>query len=187
MVYAEGDFTKAEKSRQVTNAAKAANEILLRYGLQPMSDTEIEAEIQRGREMAKMDPVELIANILTSEELEWWDRFSWEARVHDANKVYKKHCQLYGMPSKGGMLSNLLDVALSSAEFWGNYREKDIPTYQNQYVPMTKSWRSVLRFVVAVAVDGTSGAIASGGGAVASGVIGGLCSHGADDLLFGDG
>ncbi len=187
VVYAKGDFAKRDKSTRLSTAATAANEILTRYGLEPMSDAEIETELQRGREMAQMDPVELIGTILTPDELAWWDRFSWEAKINDARKVYNKHCQLYGTPAKGGMLSNLLDVSLSSVEFWGPYREKDIPTYQNPHIDqMQKGWRGVLRFIVAVVVDGASGALVSGGGPVASGVVGGLASVGADDLIFGD-
>ncbi len=187
-LYDKGDFAKCAKSTQVSNAATTANEILTRHGLDPMSDTEIEAALQRGRDMAQMDPVKLIASILTTDEMEWWNRFSWEASVSDARKVYNKHCRLYGTPIQGSRLAYLLDVGMSSADFWPEYRKNDIPNYHNPYVPSesAKSWRGVLRFVVAVAVDGGSGALVSGGGPIASGVVGGLASTGADHLIFGD-
>ncbi|MBT4209950.1 MAG: hypothetical protein HOE19_03495 [Candidatus Komeilibacteria bacterium] len=184
LLYAENDFAKREKSSQVSSATTTANEILIRHGLKPMAEADVETELQRGREMAQMDPVQLIESILTPEELIWWDRFSWEAKVFDAKKVYRQHCNLYGAPTEGSMLSNLLDMSLSSAEFWDVYREKDIPTYQNPYIPMTKSWRGVLRFVVAVVVDGGAGAACAAGGPIVSGVVGGLASAGADGMIF---
>ena len=187
-LYAKGDFAKSEKSVQLSNAATIANEIMLRHGLTPLSDTEIEESLQRGRDMAQMDPVELIQNILTPEEQVWWDRFSFEAKIHDARKVYNKHVRLYGAPTEGGTLSYLQDVGVASAEFWSIYREKDIPTYHNPYVPdqAAKSWRGVLRFVVAVVVDGGAGAASAAGGPIVSGVVGGLASTGADHIIFGD-
>ena len=187
-LYAKGDFAKSEKSAQLSNAATAANDILLRHGLTPLSDVEVEEHLQRGREMAQMDPVELIQSILSADEQVWWDRFSWEAKIYDARKVYNKHVRLYGAPAEGSTLSYLVDVGLSSAEFWSVYREKDIPVYRNPYVPdqTAKGWRGVLRFVVAVAVDGGAGAASAAGGPIVSGVVGGLASTGADHIIFGD-
>jgi len=187
-LYAKGDFAKRAKSSQVSSAKETANQILVKYGLDPMTDSEVEAALQRGRDMAQQDPVELVRGILSAEEMKWWDRFSFEAKLDDARKVYNKHCQTYGAPIKGSLLDYLTDVSLSSVDFWPEYRKNDTPKYHNPYVPseMNKGWRGVLRFAVAVVVDGGSGALVSGGGPVASGVVGGLASTGADHLIFGD-
>ncbi len=82
----------------------------------------------------------------------------------------------------------MVGVAMSSAEFWSVYRKDAIPSYNNPYVPRQdeKSWRGVLRFVVAVAVDGGAGAASAAGGPIVSGVVGGLASVGADTIIFGD-
>lgn len=200
-IYADMDLAKAAKGQLDRNfkdmvVINAVNKITDRYGVERMDPQEILASVERGRQMAQQDPVQLISGLLNPEEQEWWDRFSMEAEVGNAREIYRQHCQLYGTPEYGTMLGQILDVGLSSAEFWTDYRKDQKPIYQNPYVPdnMAKSWKKFLRFAVTVVVDGAAGGLAGAGGsavggpiggAVAAGVVGGLASHGADDILFG--
>ncbi len=199
-IYADLDLAKAAKgqldrSSKDTIVIGAVNKITDRYGVERMDPEEILNSVQRGRDMAQQDPVQLVSSLLSPAEQEWWDRFSIEAEVGNARLVYQQHCQLYGTPDYESTLGQLLDVGLSSAEFWGKYRGDQQPIYRNPYVPnQQKSWKNFLRFCVTVVVDGACGAAAAGGGtavggpvggAVAAGVVGGLASHGADDIIFG--
>ena len=180
------NFTKLIKERRVEKSQVIANQILESHGFDPMTIEEIEYNINLGIKKAQMNPIKLIEDILNKEELNWWNRFSSEARVVNAHKIYIDHCYTYGTPTKGTVLSDLIDVSLSSAEFWNKYRKNDVLIYHNPYIPKSKSWRNVIRFVVAVVVDGTAGGAAgSGAGPIVGGIVGGLASEGADNLLFG--
>jgi hypothetical protein len=157
-----------------------------------MTPAEILGHVERGRQMARQDPVELMASVLGPDELIWWDRFASEATVPDAVGVYRKHCRLFGTPDPGSSLGLVLAVTLSSAEFWHRYRGDQAPVYRNPFVPPDKSWKKFLRFAVSVVVDGAAGGTAGAGlllnpiaAGVVGGIVGGLASHGADNLLFG--
>lgn len=184
------DQTLARQSREEM-LVSSVNRISDKYGLDRLTPEEIFSYVEMGRQMAQQDPVLLIANALSPEEVLWWERFSWEATVQDAGKVYNQHVQLYGAPEPGSMLAQITDVALSSAKFWDDYRGDEEPIYRNPYIPteLKRGWKkNLLRFAVAVVVDGVSGGLAGagGGGVVGAGIVGGLASHGADDILFGE-
>ncbi|MBT6691018.1 hypothetical protein HOB10_01640 [Candidatus Parcubacteria bacterium] len=186
-LYANQDFAKMNKSAQSHDATRAANDILARYGEAPMTEKQVADAIEEGRRMAKMDPEALIASILDADDLVWWHRFADEATAQNCRQIYTAHCRSYGAPVAGSTLDTMIGVAMSSGEFWGEYRKNDMPRYHNPYVPQQgeKGWRGFFRFVVAVAVDGGAGAASAAGGPIVSGVVGGLASTGADHIIFG--
>lgn len=194
-IYAELGRARAAKG-QLDEPAKAAaiiaavNAVSDRHASARLSPETIHEHVEWGRRMAQQDVLAGVADLLTPTELEWWDRFSYEAELSDAREVYLRHCQHYGTPDPESSLGQFLAVCLSSADFWWRYRGEQVPIYRNPYLPLPKpSWKDrVLRFSVGVVVDGVAGGLAGagGGGPVGAGIVGGLASHGADSILFGD-
>ncbi len=169
----------------------AANTMAQRYGHAPFLLEEVHDAVARGREMAQQDPDLLVRQLLSDEEFQWWSRFALEATPTTARGVLMEHSRRYGPPPAGSQLERLVDLSISSAEYWYARHRNDTPIYDNPYiVHREKGWRDRLRkwgrFAVAVTVDGVSGVAAtSGGGPVAGAVVGGLASYGADCLVFG--
>jgi len=193
-IYAGLDRARAAKGRlderaELAVVVAAVNAISDRYGSERMSPEAIMGHVEQGRQAAQQDLWAQMAELLGPAELQWWDRFSWEAELCDARAVYLEHCRLYGAPAPGSTLSQVVDIALSSADFWWDYRGEEQPVYSNPYLPQPKpTWKQrLLRFGVNVLVDGVAGGLAGvgGGGPVGAGIVGGLASYGADTLLFG--
>lgn len=187
------EFDKAAKSKTLDKAARnqiavdVTNGMLAKYGLPQMTTRQVMAEIDKGAYMAQTVKEFTMEGILFGDDLAWWDRYSFEAHPWDARKVYNRHCRLYGAPEPGSTLESVLTTVLSSCQIWSDRHPDAEP-----YVPCDateKGWlKNLVRFVVAVGVDGAAGGLAgSAGGPIAGGIVGGLASHGADDLLFGDG
>jgi hypothetical protein len=167
-------------------AYAVANQLAAKYGVEPLTLEEVQRHLERGRQMARQDPVELVKVALSPAEFKWWYRFANEAEVYNARETYIKHCDLYGAPRDGSMLANIIDVSLSSAEFWIDRRGDQEPKYGKNLPGIQKAWwKKLLRFATVVSVDAVGGGLAgSAGGPVAGGIVGGLCSHAADDILF---
>jgi hypothetical protein len=158
----------------------------VKYGLEPLTWEEVQQHLERGRQMAQKDPVDLVRFVLDPEEFKWWYRFANDAEVNDICEAYNKHCKLYGAPEAGSMLAYIVDISLSSAEFWIERRSDQEPKYGKDLPGIKKVWwKKLLRFATVVSVDAVGGGLAgSAGGPVAGGIVGGLCSHAADDILF---
>ena len=176
-----------DKSAKSNITVEVTNQMLTKYGLAPMDPAEIRAQVQRGAEMATRTKEFTMEGILFGDELTWWNRYSMEAHPWDAKKVYNRHCRLYGAPEPGSTLESVITTVISSCRIWSQRHPEAEP-----YIPCEdngeKGWlKNLVRFVVAVGVDGAAGGLAgSAGGPIAGGVVGGLASHGADDILFGD-
>jgi len=191
-LYSDKSYTTTEKNLDTDHIAiETAKRICAKHGITPPADEVLLAAINEGRQKATQDPIQLVRQTLNQDEYLWWDRFASEAKMKNAETVYQNHCRLYGAPQAGSMLESVVDIALSSADFWDNYRGATPPKYHNPYVPMEKSWKNFLRFAVSVVVDGTCGGLAGAGtgwsgpgAAVVGGVVGGLASAGADNMLF---
>jgi len=182
---AQGPLDRAAKDATIIAAVNAITD---RHGCERMSPEAILLHVERGRQLAQQDLIPMVADLLGPAEQVWWDRFSSEAELGDAREIYMQHCRRYGAPACDSQLGQILDLNLSSAEFWWAYRGDQKPSYQNPYLPLARpSWRErLLRFSVGVLVDGVAGGLAgASGGPVAAGIIGGLASYGADSLLFG--
>lgn len=194
--FLEGMFQRCDEcgagtlgaERRAEIAYGVAREIFEKYGLTPMSAQEVRAALNRGYKMATQDPVALIQEALPPDQFAWWDRFAGEATVEDARAVYAKICKEIGEPKQGTMLEDLVQISLSSAEFWAAKRGREEPLVQEGR--MQNGWlKKLLRFSVTVAADALGGAAAgtgTGGNPVVAGVVGGLCSYAVDDMLFGE-
>jgi hypothetical protein len=98
-----------------------------------------------------------------------------------------------------------MSIVVSSAEFWLEYRGDEEPSFCPPAVAagskdfpqlVTMGWRQkLIRFAVNVCADAVAGGLAGAGAAgiagpatgfVSAAVVGGLASHGADNILFGD-
>jgi len=187
----EIDKASLAKGKAVDAAELAASQIATEHGIAPLSPRRVREAIQWGAELAQQDPQELTSQLLPPSEREWWDRFFAEATPTTIRDVFSQQVRAHGRPTPGSTLANLVDIAISSAEYWYERRKDDVPIYNNPYVyRQQKGWRDRFkkwgRFAVAVTVDGVSGAItSSGGGPVAGAIVGGLASYGADCLVFG--
>lgn len=184
----------------------AANEVNHKYGIEPLTLAEVQMHVEYGKELAETTAEFDMRKVLTTRwAREWWDRYSLEATAENAREVYEDHCQLYGQPRAGSPLDNIMQIVISSAEFWIQYRGDDEPLYippalaaglEEYPLLITVGWKDrLLRFAVNVAVDGLAGGLAGAGAAavtggagtgLAAGVVGGLASAGADDIIFGD-
>ncbi len=183
-----GRLTAGEKEEVLF---QEANKIAEKYGVKPLTREEINNALALGRKYSMMDPDSLAKSILPVEQYEWWLEFASRATPMDASRVYLEVCQEKGRPEKGTLLEDMLNISIHSAQFWRVRHEHDEPEVYNPYArPILKGWKeNLLRFTVVVATDAITGAIAgagTGGNPVAAGVVGGLCSYAADDILFGD-
>jgi hypothetical protein len=190
LLYAEFDTRRVSPKDAVSKdlaAYEVANRLAAKYGLEPLTLEEVQQHLERGRQMARQDPVELVRFALGPEEFKWWYRFADEAEVDNARETYEKHCDLYGAPEAGSMLANIIDISLSSAEFWVERRGSQEPKYGKNLPGIQKAWwKKLLRFATIVTADAVGGGLAGGtGGVVGAAIVGGLCSHAADDILFG--
>ncbi|MDZ7798755.1 MAG: hypothetical protein U5L76_04030 [Patescibacteria group bacterium] len=168
-----------------------AKKITDKYNQDPLTREQVREALERGRNMAKQDPIELVKSILSPEEYKWWDRFSNEATAVNLDLIYKNMCAKYGAPKPGTILYSLCDISIHSAEFWlTRHSAEEIPNIKIDSRNLLRGWgKRLLRFTVTVVVDGASGAAAgsgTGGNLIVAGVVGGLCSHAADDIIFGD-
>lgn len=190
-LYHNPEYVMAQDEVSREDAALAtARQIFSKYGVTPPDDDDLRDAYRGGGEKAAMDPVDLVREILPPEEYKWWDSFA-DYPLDKASSAYQTQCAEFGTPEPGSMLETVVQVTLSSAEFWSGYRHDQEPRFQNPHVPSGKSWRHVIRFAVNVVVDGVSGGLAGAGtgwtgagAAVVGGVVGGLASAGADHLLF---
>lgn len=188
-LYSEFDARRVSSKDAVDKdltAYRVANQLAAKYGVEPLTLEEVRQHLERGRQMAQQDPVELVKFVLDPEEFKWWYRFANEAEVDNARETYEKHCDLYGAPEAGSMLANIIDVSLSSAEFWIERRGDQELTHEKGLPGIQKAWwNKLLRFATLVGVDAVGGGLAgASGGPIAGGIVGGLCSHAADDILF---
>ena len=180
---------KSANSTQVTDACTSvANQLLTKYGLPEMSREDIQGYLNEGRNMATNKSENTMQGVLFGDELAWWDRYSWEARTTNARRVYNQHCRLYGAPKPGSTLEHVMTTVISSCEVWTKYRPEEECYMPTEEIGAEKGWvKNLIRFVVAVGVDGAAGGLAgSAGGPIAGGIVGGLASEGADNILFGD-
>lgn len=121
-----------------------------------------------------------------------------------------------GTESPKGDVSGMLDIMKASATFWKEHHSDEYeemvsaPEYCGHVgskgyerciqdpsgggSTSGRGWKKVIRFLTNVAVDGLSGLAAGagstplgpGGQFFVAGMVGGLCSAGADNLLFGE-
>jgi hypothetical protein len=196
----------AQKADCLDVCLDAVNEVNHKYGIEPLTYEAVRMHVELGEKLAITKEEFDMREVLTTRRAqEWWDRYSLEATVETAREVYETHCQLYGPPRAGSALDNIMQIVLSSAEFWLDYRGDEEPSYlplalatgYKDYPQLvTTGWKErLIRFAVNVCVDAVAGglagagagAITGGAGAgVAAGVVGGLASHGADNILYGD-
>ena len=160
---------------------EAANEMLATYDYPPMTLKEVDKYIEKGKELARSVKEFTMTELLSGEELEWWDRFSTEATGYTTREVFEKHCELYGSPKQGSSLEVVTSIVISSAEFWAaEYAGDD---RQNKNVT------TLLRFCIGLCIDAFMGGLAmipSGVfGPIVGAIIGGLASWGADMVIFG--
>ena len=169
-------------------AFHVANELAAKYGAEPLSMEAVRSAIEQGRKMAMQDPVELVKSALPPDEYKWWDRFASEAEVENARQVYEEMSARYGEPEPGSVLSELVDIAVNSAEFWAERHAEDEPVINTKGDDgPQKGWKkNILRFITIVATDAVAGGLAAGGGGgpVGGAIVGGLASQGADGILF---
>lgn len=169
----------------------AADAVADRYGAERLNERQILEAVELGDRLARRDPSELVASLLSAEELRWWERFASEATHADAHAIRESHVERFGAPAPEGRLADFLDVAVHSAEFWSErYGEEELRFFDPGTGTSSKGWgswgRKLLRFSTAVVVDGFAGSAASGGvGPVGGAIVGGLASYGADCLLYG--
>jgi hypothetical protein len=158
--------------------------------------------IQKGREYATMDPVMLAAKVLDDEELRWFASFMMSAKPTNVRTVFDSLCTANGTPTPGSHLAHIVDIAISSSEFWLKERKdytiqsNDLSDWDMSFGELSSQdlteilrwrwWQRLLRFTTWVGVDAISGFLAGsgGGGLIGGAIIGGLASYGADCLLW---
>lgn len=181
-IYMETDGTLLSKVEREAVICGAVNEFAAKHDLEPLTSEDVNMYIRQGKEMALGDPLEMIESMFSPDEMIWWERFIDEAEPSNTREVFEMHSDLYGAPEAGSTLECVGDICVCSAEFWyKRYKDRlssgDMYKYQN---PQTR----LLRFLVVCLVDAGAGAAASGAGPVVGAVVGGLASHGADDILY---
>ncbi len=165
---------------------EVAHEIATKYGATPLSGEEVGRHIDRGRQMAQEDPMALVEAVLPPAEFQWWKNFASRSTVENARADYKVVVRRYGKPAAGSMLAEVVEISLSSAEFWTVRHRNDRPIAErDDLLPGKPWWKRTLRFAVLVATDGLAGGATMLSGPVVAGIVGGLSSIGADCMLFG--
>ena len=181
-IYAELDGRTMSKDAQDLVIARVVNEVAADYGLDPIPLAEVREHRNRGRKLARQEPTEIVASVLSPAEMAWWCRFTEEAEPATVREVFRKHCAEYGRPAAGSTLDYATDIAVHSAEFWyARFQDgRSCGDMAKCLNPQTR-W---LRFFAIIAIDAACGGIASGtGGPVGGAIVGALASEGANSLM----
>jgi hypothetical protein len=54
-------------------AHRIANQLAAKYGAPPLTMEEVRTHVERGRQLAQRDPVEVVRTVLPPEEFQWWN------------------------------------------------------------------------------------------------------------------
>lgn len=182
-VYAKLDGASMTKVEQEAAVVDAATEIAHRYRVMPLSKDEVLAHrlMGNGWRVVGLTPEQLMTSVLSTEEMEWWDRFVSEATPQTAQAKFDEHCARYGAPEKGSALDYATSVIVHSAGFWYSRYLDGKPAGDMEKCEDTQSW---LRFFVVLGIDAGAGAAAgAGAGPIVGGIVGGLASQGANSLF----
>jgi hypothetical protein len=203
-------YANAAPEQRARAINEAANTLLSRYGQQEMTLEQSENCVQLGRDRAirnmngHQTPHKLAWEALKNEtqpnNVASYEYFTlWLSTRMDgstAQEAYQQVLLKYGAPAPDSKLAIFLDVLLHSDAFWSElYPDSD--SELSTCAELTAlGWKKFFKYVILTVTDAGSASLTGAGygsvggpggavgGAIVGAIVGGLCSWGANDIIY---